>query len=401
MRVGGPAARLVTAETTDEVVDAVREVDDADEPLLRHRRRLQPRHRRRGLRRHASCGSPPRASPSSPPTCAAGVMVAGRGRRGLGRLRGAGRGRGLVGHRGAVRHPRVDRRHPGPERRRLRPGGRPDHRLGAGLGPRASSRCARSPRSTAPSPTATRSSRRTSRYVVLDVLFQLVPGELSPAGGLRRPRPPARRRRRGRGCRWPRPARRCWRSGGSGAWCSTPTTTTPGAAGPSSPTRSCRPERFAALRVPGCRRGWAPDAPAPPRFADAGRQRQDQRGLADRQGRVRQGLRACPAPARPVDQAHPGHHQPGRRHGRRRRGPGPRDPRRGARRVRRHPGQRAGVRGPRRSDAGSAAARTAQSEPRCAASQASMSSSGGLAQRLRGPARPHRPAGQARPARRR
>ena len=34
MRVGGPAARLVTAETTDEVVDAVREVDDADEPLL-------------------------------------------------------------------------------------------------------------------------------------------------------------------------------------------------------------------------------------------------------------------------------------------------------------------------------------------------------------------------------
>jgi UDP-N-acetylmuramate dehydrogenase len=34
MRVGGPAARLVTAESTDEIVDAVREVDDADEPLL-------------------------------------------------------------------------------------------------------------------------------------------------------------------------------------------------------------------------------------------------------------------------------------------------------------------------------------------------------------------------------
>ena len=34
MRVGGPAARLVTAETTDEVVDTAREVDDADEPLL-------------------------------------------------------------------------------------------------------------------------------------------------------------------------------------------------------------------------------------------------------------------------------------------------------------------------------------------------------------------------------
>jgi UDP-N-acetylmuramate dehydrogenase len=34
MRVGGPARRLVTIETTDELVDAVREVDDADEPLL-------------------------------------------------------------------------------------------------------------------------------------------------------------------------------------------------------------------------------------------------------------------------------------------------------------------------------------------------------------------------------
>ena len=34
MRVGGPARRLVTVTTTDELVDAVREVDDADEPLL-------------------------------------------------------------------------------------------------------------------------------------------------------------------------------------------------------------------------------------------------------------------------------------------------------------------------------------------------------------------------------
>jgi UDP-N-acetylmuramate dehydrogenase len=34
MRVGGRARRLVTVETTDELVDAVREVDDADEPML-------------------------------------------------------------------------------------------------------------------------------------------------------------------------------------------------------------------------------------------------------------------------------------------------------------------------------------------------------------------------------
>ncbi|HEX7537988.1 MAG TPA: UDP-N-acetylmuramate dehydrogenase [Dermatophilaceae bacterium] len=34
MRVGGPAQRLVTVQTTDELVDALREIDDADEPLL-------------------------------------------------------------------------------------------------------------------------------------------------------------------------------------------------------------------------------------------------------------------------------------------------------------------------------------------------------------------------------
>lgn len=34
MRVGGPAARMVIAESTDELVDAVREVDDAEQPLL-------------------------------------------------------------------------------------------------------------------------------------------------------------------------------------------------------------------------------------------------------------------------------------------------------------------------------------------------------------------------------
>jgi UDP-N-acetylmuramate dehydrogenase len=34
MRVGGPAERLVTVCSTDELVDAIREVDDADEPLL-------------------------------------------------------------------------------------------------------------------------------------------------------------------------------------------------------------------------------------------------------------------------------------------------------------------------------------------------------------------------------
>lgn len=34
MRVGGPAQRLVTVDTTDELVNSIRAVDDADEPLL-------------------------------------------------------------------------------------------------------------------------------------------------------------------------------------------------------------------------------------------------------------------------------------------------------------------------------------------------------------------------------
>ena len=34
MRVGGPAQRLVTVDTTDELVDAISAVDDADEQLL-------------------------------------------------------------------------------------------------------------------------------------------------------------------------------------------------------------------------------------------------------------------------------------------------------------------------------------------------------------------------------
>ena len=35
MRVGGPAQRYLEASTTDELVDAVREVDDADDPPRR------------------------------------------------------------------------------------------------------------------------------------------------------------------------------------------------------------------------------------------------------------------------------------------------------------------------------------------------------------------------------
>ena len=60
MRVGGPAARMVVVETPDELVDAVREVDDADEPLLVLGGRLEPRRLRRRLRRDGREGRDPR-----------------------------------------------------------------------------------------------------------------------------------------------------------------------------------------------------------------------------------------------------------------------------------------------------------------------------------------------------
>ena len=57
MRVGGPAARLVTVTTTDELVDAVREVDDADEPLLVLGGGSNLVIARRGLRGHRGAGA--------------------------------------------------------------------------------------------------------------------------------------------------------------------------------------------------------------------------------------------------------------------------------------------------------------------------------------------------------
>ena len=99
-----------------------------------------------------------------------------------------------------------------------------------------------------------------------------------------------------------------------GRWCSTPTTTTPGAPAPSSPTRSSPPPRL-------------PLTGAPP-LAAARRHGQDQRRLADRARRLRQGPRQRPGVA--VHQAHARPHQPRRRDHRRAAGPRPRDPRRRA-----------------------------------------------------------------------
>ncbi len=288
MRVGGPAARLVTATTTDELVDAVREVDDADERCSSSAAG-QPRPARRGLPRHRR----PRRD--------------GRGRRRVRRLvrrrqrpgRGGGavgrprrpRGRrGLGGHRGAVRDPGLDRGHAGAERRRLRPGGR-DHRRPGASGTGASSGCGpswpecgfayRDSRASSPAtaPAAGTSSSTSSssadrdlgepvRYA--DLARQLdvarVRGRRSPTSAravLAQRRPPRHGARRGR----PR---------------------TRGPAARSSPNRSSARGRGAPSSAGDERLGADVD---PPSWAEPGGADEDQRGVAHRARRLRQGAR--------------------------------------------------------------------------------------------------------------
>ena len=311
MRVGGPAQRLVTAETTDELVDAVREVDDADEPLLRRLRRLQPRRRRRGLRRHRRAGRHQRrhrrvrrtaaaAPPSASPPARAGTTSS------------------------PARSPRA--------------------------GP-ASRRCPASPGATGATPIQNvgaygqevaqtiaqvrvwdRREQQVRTFANADCGFTYRHSRFKaepPVRRARRPVPAAPGRRSPR--RWPTPT---WPA---------PSGSRPGARVPLADAReavlaqrrrrgmvldaddhdtwSCgsfftnpvlSAERFAALRDrarerPGRRRA------RPAAVRRARRPGQDQRRVADRAGRLRQGLRHA-RPGGPVDQAHPGPDQPGRRH---------------------------------------------------------------------------------------
>ena len=123
------------------------------------------------------------------------------------------------------------------------------------------------------------------------------PGQPRRPGAVRRARPHPRRRARASARRSPTSARRCSGCAAARAWCSTPPTTTPGAPARSSPTRSSTPADAARGR-PGLAAGRRPG--------------QDQRRLADRAGRLRQGVRR--RAGRPLDQAHPRAHQPRRRH---------------------------------------------------------------------------------------
>ena len=232
----------VEATTEDELVDAVAARRRGGRAAARPRRRQQPGRRRR------------RASPAPWSQVATrGVRPRRRRRRRLRRRHGAPSAAGenwddlvaravelgLGRRRGAVRHPRLGRRHPDPERRRLRPGGLPDHRRGPGLGPQA----ARRP-------------HLRQRRLRLRLPHQPVQGRPGPPRRPRRHLPVPRRATsapRSGTPSWPprlgvEPGERAPLADvraavldaahAARAWCSTPTTTTPGAPARSSPTRS-------------------------------------------------------------------------------------------------------------------------------------------------------------------
>ena len=204
------------------------------------------------------------------------AFVAARRRARLGRCRGAGR------------HPRPGRRDPDPERRRLRPGGRPDHRPGPGLGPGAQGRAhlrrtptaasATAPRGSRPTPAGTSSSTSPSscaraawgRPVQYAELARTLGVELGERAPLADVRDAVLELRRGKGMVLDAADHDTW---SAGSFFTNPV--------------------VAATRRPRGRPG----------LAAARRPGQDQRRLADRAGRLRQGVRH--RPGQPLDQAHP------------------------------------------------------------------------------------------------
>ena len=248
------------------------------------RRRQQRRRRRRGLRR----------APSS--ACSrAGVAVDDRGDRVAARQPPASRGTtlvarcvadGLAGVECLSGHPRLDGRDADPERRRLRAGGRRDHRRRCAS---STARPARSPtwrRRTAASATArARSSARRAAG-------SCSPSTFAPARSARvgarsaTPSWPARSASSRRAARRsPTCARPCSRCAAARAWCSTPATPTPVSAGSffTNPILDAEPSR----RSSAARRRRAP----PPRWPEPDGRGQDLGGLAHRARRLPPRLR--------------------------------------------------------------------------------------------------------------
>ena len=300
-----PGARAASRPTTDaELVDGRRGLPTrARRAAAGPGRRQQPRRRRRGLRRHGRAGRAPAASPRAALRRAA-----------LAAWRPASRwddvvarrvAEGCAGLEALSGIPGSRRRDPDPERRRLRPGGRPDRRARCATCDRRPTACiARSRPPSCGFGYRTAGSSEPGRYVVLERDVRLRARRPVRAGPLRRARraPSASRSaagapagRRARGGARPAPRAR--------AWCSTPPTTTPGAPARSSPTR-CSTRRRG--------RGACPaDAP---RWPAAGRPGQDARRVADRAGRLRPRLRRAGWAGRgAVHQAHPRADQPRRR----------------------------------------------------------------------------------------
>ena len=315
LRLGGPARRLVEADTEDELVEAVRAADAADEPLLVLGRRLERRDRRRGLRRHRRR------------TCArAAVERDGRRRCASQAGRAVGRARrahasadGPAGVRVPVGHPGLDRRDADPERRRLRPGGRRDGRLGARARPRDRRRRDAARRRRAASPTARSvfkhdrragsSSRSPSRCASSASSGPLRYAELARTLGVGS----AARRR------WPTCARRCSRCAAARAWSIDPDDPDSVSAGSFFTNPILDAGDFAAL-------ARAAPPTRPPAFPEPdGRVKTSAAWLIERAGFA---TRLRRRPRRHLDQAHARARQPRRRDDRRARRAGARDRRR-------------------------------------------------------------------------
>ncbi len=230
-----------------------------------------------------------------------------------------------AGLRVPVGHPRLDRRDADPERRRLRPGGRRDRRVGARARPRqrpdlraAGGATAASATARASSSTATATSCSRSRSALRESPI-VGPAALRRAGaGARTCRSAARRRS-------PTSARPCSRCAAARAWSSTRPTPTRSAPARSSPTRSSSPTRFARLQA------RAGEAGSPPAFPEPdGRVKTSAAWLIERAG-FRRGLRR--RPRRHLHQAHARARQPRRRHHRGADGAGARDRRRACARA--------------------------------------------------------------------
>ena len=121
LRLGGPAARMTSADSEDELVDAVRGADAAGEPLLAAGGRLATSSSPTPASTARSCASRTRGVAAL--TTATGASARRRRGRAWDDLVARCVARRPRGGRVPVGHPRLDRRDADPERRRLRAGG--------------------------------------------------------------------------------------------------------------------------------------------------------------------------------------------------------------------------------------------------------------------------------------